>query len=90
MVVVAPEQVAGDLRGEIVILNLRADMYYGLNEVGAMVWRLIQEPRTVTAICAALLAEYDVEPDRCRQDVLALLGDLAAAGMIVVGEAPGA
>jgi hypothetical protein len=59
-------------------------MYYGLDAVGARVWSLIQQPRTVQSVREALLSEYDVEPDRCERDLLALLNQFLAEGLIEV------
>jgi Coenzyme PQQ synthesis protein D (PqqD) len=83
-VVRAKEQVSCDLAGESVILNLKSGVYYGLNPVGARVWELIQEPRTVSAVLDVLLKQYDVEVDRCEGDLFALLEDLAARELIVI------
>ena len=87
IVVVAKEQVSCDLAGEAAILHLQSGIYYGLDEVGARIWNLIQEPRVVNDIRDALLREYDVEADRCEQDLLAMLQQLAAEGLVeVTGE----
>lgn len=59
-------------------------VYYGLDAVGARIWNLIQEPRTMNEVHETLLKEYDVEPDRCERDLLALLQELAAAGLIEI------
>jgi len=59
-------------------------MYYGLNAVGARVWELVQEPKTVTEIRDTLLSEYEVEPNRCEQDLLALLQELAGKGLVKI------
>jgi hypothetical protein len=81
-VVAVKEQVCADLAGESVILNLKSGVYHGLNEAGGLIWQLIQEPKPVTAIRDALLEEYEVEPDCCERDVLELLQELAAVGLI--------
>jgi len=52
--------------------------------VGAWIWNLIQEPRTVSEIQDVLLKEYDVEPGRCERDLLVLLQKLADEGLIEV------
>ena len=83
-VVTAKEQLWCDLAGEAAILNLRNGVYYGLNPVGARVWNLIQTSRTVIEVRETLLNEYDVDPDRCEQDLLALLQKLATQGLIEV------
>ena len=83
-VVAARDQVSSDLGGEVAILNLRAGMYYGLDDVGARVWQLLQEPTVVGDIQATIVREYEVEPTRAREDVLALLKQMAEEGLIEV------
>lgn len=78
------EQVYQELGGECVILDLSAGIYYGLDEVGSRVWSLIQAPITVEAIRDLLVAEYDVDSVRCEQDLLRLLHNMAALGLILV------
>src|SRR5690348_4964282 len=68
------QQVSADLEGEAVILDLERGRYYGLNEVGARVWSLVQEPRSVSEIRDCLLGEYAVDASQCEADLFALLG----------------
>lgn len=89
-VVAVKGQVSSDLGGEVAILNLDAGMYYGLNDVGARVWEMIQEPKPVSEIHATILEEYDVEPAEGKRDVLALLRELANEGLIEVRDGPAA
>lgn len=89
-VVAAKDQVSCDLAGEAAILNLQSGVYYGLDAVGARVWHLLQEPRTVQDIRDTILMEYEVERDRCERDLLALLQELVAAGLIEVRYEPAA
>jgi hypothetical protein len=83
-VVAAKDQVSSDLGGEVAILDLKAGVYYGLDAVGARIWSLIQEPRTVNEIRDILLEEYEVEPEHCERDLLALLRRLADEGLVEV------
>ena len=82
IVVASADQVSCDLSGEAAILNLQEGAYYGLNEVGSRIWALLQQPRTVEEIRDCLLEEYDVEATRCEHDLLALMQQLAAVGLI--------
>jgi hypothetical protein len=82
VVVAAKDQVSCDLAGEAAILNIKSGVYYGLDPIGAQIWRLMQEPRAVAEIQNAITNEYDVEPNRCAQDVVALLEKLLAEGLI--------
>lgn len=84
VIVATRDQVSGEVSGEVVILNLKNGIYYSLNDVGTYVWKLIQEPRTVADIVDRLLEVYDVEADRCQEDLQALLQKLAAEGLIDV------
>jgi hypothetical protein len=86
LVKAAPDQVFANLDDEAVILNLKDGVYYGLNSVGAHIWNLLQERRTVGEIRNLILAEYKVLPVRCERDLIQLLQDLAAKGLIVVGD----
>jgi hypothetical protein len=83
-IVAAKDQVSSDLGDEIAILHLNAGVYYGLDGVGARIWDLIQEPRTVEEVRDVLVSEYEVEPDRCESDLITLLQRLADEGLIEV------
>lgn len=84
IVVAVKEQISSDLAGEAVILNLKSGVYFGLNEVGARIWNLIQQPKSVQELRETLLAEYEVAPEACDRDLAQLLQDLKAADLIEV------
>jgi hypothetical protein len=83
-VVVTKDQVYCDLSGEAAILNLKSGVYFGLNTVGASIWKLIQEPRSVKEIQDAIQEEYGVEPKQCERDVMELLQELSTHGLIEI------
>lgn len=80
----ADGQVASTLGEEIVILNLSGGGYYGLDGVGARVWELIQEPRTIGQVCEQICAEYEVTRETCTADVFALVKAMEEAGIVEV------
>lgn len=84
IVVAIKDQVASDLGGETVILNLRTGIYHGLDAIGTEIWNLLQNSTTVDNILNTLLQEYDVEPERCERELLALLQKLVDAELIEV------
>jgi hypothetical protein len=84
IVAASPAQVSCALEDELAILHLRAGRYYGLDPVGARVWQLIAAPRSLRTVRDALVAEYDVDAARCEADLLALVRDLAAAGLVEI------
>jgi Coenzyme PQQ synthesis protein D (PqqD) len=84
IVVMAPEQISCPLGEESAILNLKNSMYYGLDPVGARVWALLQQPRSVGEVRDTLLSEYEVEPAQCENDLFALLEKMRGEGLIEV------
>jgi hypothetical protein len=84
VVVAADHQTSAEVDGESVILDLEEGVYYGLNPVGARIWSEIQEPTSVEEITAAITAEYDVDAEQCREDVLSLLRDLRENDLVEV------
>lgn len=83
-VVASDRQIACQVGGEAVILQLDDAIYYGLNQVGARIWQLLQEPRRVSEIVDVIVAEYEVERERCLQDVLELVAELRDRRLVTV------
>jgi|SRR5579862_3405607 hypothetical protein len=84
VVAATADQVSCPLDDESAILNLKNSVYYGMNAVGTRVWNLLQKPRSVRELRDTLLAEYDVEPERCEQDLLDLLEAMRVEGLIEI------
>jgi Coenzyme PQQ synthesis protein D (PqqD) len=82
--VASADQLSSDVNSEAVILDLKSGIYFGLNQVGARVWELLQEPRTVAEIRDQLLDAFDVEPQRCERELLDLLEHLRAERLVEV------
>lgn len=89
-IVAARDLVSSALADETVLLNFKSGVYYGLDAVGTLIWNLIQQPRTVKELRDAILNEYQVEPEQCERDLLALLEKLKAARLIELSDAPAA
>ena len=79
-----PDVLAATFGNQVVLLNLRDGIYYGLEEVGALIWSTLARPVTVRDICAAVCAEYDVDSRSCERDVLQIVGDLSNCGLIQI------
>ena len=88
-VVVSASQVSTSIGDEAVILGAEAGQYFGLKDVGARVWELVQEPQRVEALCAVIRADDDVGAEECERDVIDLLTDLHQRGLLDVRPEPG-
>jgi hypothetical protein len=83
-VVAVQSQVSTELNGEIVILELHAGTYYGLNRTGGFIWHRLQQPVLVRTLCHALLETYDVDQEQCVRSVVELLHELLAHLLIEI------
>jgi hypothetical protein len=84
IVSLTPGQVSCQLGAETAILNLKSGVYFGLNPVGAFIWKAITDTTPVRKIRDAVLAEYDVTPECCEHDLIDLLTNLSAEGLVEV------
>lgn len=71
-----------DIAGEAVVLNLSTGIYFGLDAVGTRIWHLLAEHGSSEPVVNTLLAEYDVEEERLRRDIEALLQQLLDKGLV--------
>ena len=78
----SPEVLFQEVSGEIVLLDLASESYFGLDEVGARVWTLLSEGRALGEVLDALLEEYEVDRATLESDVGELLNQLLEAGLI--------
>lgn len=82
-VVASSQQVSCDVAEEAVLLSMHDGEYYGLNEVAATIWKLVQQPRTVLEIRDALLDEYaEIDAYDCERAVVAFLGEMISLRMV--------
>lgn len=73
-----------ELDDTIVMMDVEEGRYYELDPVGARVWALLESGPSVAAICDALLAEYEVTPETCREDILGFLEELKDLKVVLV------
>lgn len=75
---------ASAIDDEVVMFDADAGKYYGLNSVAAKVWNMLEEPLKVGEICDKLTKEYDVEKEKCLDEVLGFLPELLEKGLIEI------
>jgi hypothetical protein len=78
--------IGAEIDNEVVAPNIESGGCYALNRVGSRSRRLLGVAIRVSALYATLLAEYKVEPTVCERQVLDLLEDLRAEGLIATLE----
>jgi hypothetical protein len=69
--------------GEAVVIHLDTTYYFGLNETGTFVWRLLAErPYDAEALVAAVASHYEQPPEAVADDVRRILGELKREKLI--------
>jgi hypothetical protein len=68
--------------GELVLLNIANEHYYGLDEVGAAMWHAVAEAPTIDHAVQMLAEQYDVDLETLRNDLEHLLEELSERGLV--------
>lgn len=79
---IKPNVMARQLGEETIILDLESGTYFGLDPVGARIWQLMNEGKSLAEICDVMLDEYEVSREKLERDASALVQDLAARNLI--------
>lgn len=71
-----------DLQDELVLLELKRGVYFGLDTVGTRIWHLLRDQRALHEVLATLVHDYDVTEAQGAEDILALVGELLEHGLV--------
>lgn len=66
---------------DIVALDVDNGNCFGLQDVAAEVWRLLDTPQTPSSICEELQTQYDVDIQTCQQEIDRLLDEMVEQGL---------
>lgn len=77
-----PSILFGEISGDVVALSVERGLCFGMENVSATVWKLLDRPRTTSEVTAILYNEYEVAPERCRAETAALLEEMERKGLI--------
>jgi hypothetical protein len=83
-VVMKPDILVQDLEGELVLLSLGSEEYFGLDDVGSAMWKALQDFNAIQLAYECLLEQYDVEPEQLQSDFLALIEKWQHHGLVEV------
>lgn len=78
----APGALFSEVGDDVVALHIDRGQCYGMEKVSSAIWKLLEEPRDLDAICAGLIDQYAVEPGQCRDQVGPFLETLRAEGLV--------
>jgi len=67
---------------EMVLVNLKSEIIYTLNETGAKFWELIEEGKSFGQIITELQAEYNITKEELTTELEAIVSQLVERGLI--------
>ena len=73
-----------NLQEESVVLNLDSERYYGLDDVGTRFLSVLNTADSIEAAYEELIQEYDVDEEVLRKDLLTLVENLVAQGIVQI------
>ncbi|AIQ67006.1 lasso peptide biosynthesis PqqD family chaperone [Paenibacillus graminis] len=68
--------IASDMDGEKVMLNVKNGKYYNLGEVGGEIWTALASPVTAGRVVEIIRETFEVPEEIARQDVFVFLQSL--------------
>ena len=81
------EEVAAKvIDGEAVLINLSNGVYYSMDEVGALVWELVEHNYSLEEMVSTICARYDVTPEQAQGDVERLAAELLEENLLAVAD----
>jgi hypothetical protein len=80
------EVLSREIHGEIVLLDLKTESYFGVAGVGARIWQLLTDGTSLREMGAVLAAEYNVSEETLAQDLERFVSDLLDAGLVTAGD----
>jgi hypothetical protein len=69
--------------GQVILLSPSDGRYHSLDPVGGRIWALLAEPQILDALVGTLTAEFGIDADRCRADVVPFLDRMTEFGLVV-------
>lgn len=79
-----PGNIASDMDGEKVMLNVKNGKYYNLGEVGGEIWSALDEPVSISRIVQVIQETFDVPAETAEQDVFEFVQSLLAEDLVAI------
>lgn len=77
-----PNSVFTDMDGDTVIMSIEQGNYYGMSDVGTLVWKMLEQPKSIREIVQAVRMEYTVDESTCQNDLFEFIEDLIKNGLV--------
>lgn len=79
----APSVFSREFDGELVLLDLARGEYFGLDEIGALLWAAVVDGRDVSTVAEQVTREFAVDAATAAADLEALVDVLVERGLLL-------
>lgn len=73
---------AGEIDGDLVMMDVASGTYIALDSVGADIWRRLEAPISLGALCEALGEDYEADADTILGDVRVFVEKMRGLSLI--------
>ena len=86
--------VCRNIGGDLILVPISREAedracFYTLNSVGARIWELLDDQRTVGDIAGVIVEEYEVDVEKVAKDTLRFISRLEEMGMVTLVDGQG-
>ncbi len=81
---VSADAITQEVSGETVILDLKSEQYFSLDETGTRVWQLLASHRDEHEVLQTMLKEFDVDEQTLSADLTSLIDKLLSEGLVIL------
>jgi hypothetical protein len=75
---------AQNVDGEMVLLDMNSENYFGLDGVATDIWQLLSEGKTLEEMYSALIEMYEVEEVQLKEDLETFIQKLVDDGLVTL------
>lgn len=76
--------IANAIGKETVMMSINAGRYYGTNNTGSYIWKVLENPLTFSQLCDILAADFKITKEQCINEITPFIEELSKENIILV------
>lgn len=82
----SPDYVTNEIDGDLVMMSISEEAFFGLNAVGAAIWDFLAEPASIETIISHIVDHFEVSEQQCQADVLRFVDEMVNKKTLRINE----
>lgn len=75
---------ANAIGSETVMMDIEKGKYFGMNKTGSYIWKLLENPLSLSDLCDRLMKDFSISFEECEKDVVPFIEDMVKEKIINV------